>query len=330
MAQEHGAGRAKPAEVPEEYRAIFEAATDGLIINDLATGRIVEVNPALCRMHGYRRDELIGSLPTKFIHPGDHPLFTDFADTVQHGHEFRARRRDVTKDGRIFDVEVRGIQVPFRGRPHMLGVVRDITEEAAAYRLLEERVASRTHELSGLLAVAGRLASVIDLADIQRTLSQEAGGVLTRSAFSVWRLERTCLVPVTAGEGSDGIPLARLPRVGPLLEAGALVRSRGAEADGEVYAELADAGLVPAGAPGALILPLVAGGELMGVLGVTRLEPPGIHRRRSPLPRRWPARSPWRSGMWRCSGGPGQWPRPRPGRPSPATCMTRCPRRCSR
>ena len=67
----------------------------------------------------------------------------------------------------------------------MLGVVRDVTEEAAAYRLLEERVASRTHELSGLLAVAGRLASVIDLAGIQRTLSEEAAGVLPRSTFSV-------------------------------------------------------------------------------------------------------------------------------------------------
>ena len=46
MAQERGAGGAKPAaEVPEEYRAIFEAVTDGLLITDLATGRIVEVNP---------------------------------------------------------------------------------------------------------------------------------------------------------------------------------------------------------------------------------------------------------------------------------------------
>ena len=274
MAQEPGAGRAKPAEVPEEYRAIFEAVTDGLIITDLATGRIVEVNPALCRMHGYRRDELIGSLPTEFIHPGDHPLFTNFVDAIRHGHEFRARRRDVTKDGRVFDVEVRGIQVPFRGRPHMLGVVRDITEEAAAYRLLEERVAGRTRELSGLLAVARRLAAVVGPADLQRTLSPEAGGVLTRSAFSVWRLERACLVPVTAGEGSNGVPLARLPRAGPLLRAGELVRSRGAGTDGELYAELAAAGLVPAGAPGALVLPLMVAGELIGVLAVTRLGPP--------------------------------------------------------
>jgi PAS domain len=51
MAQEHGAERARPsAEVPQEYRAIFEAVTDGLVITDLAAGRIVEVNPAQCRM----------------------------------------------------------------------------------------------------------------------------------------------------------------------------------------------------------------------------------------------------------------------------------------
>jgi PAS domain S-box-containing protein len=275
MAQNRGAGWVTPpAEVPEEYRAIFEAVTNGLIISDLAGGRIVEVNPALCRMHGYQREELIGWLPTKLIHPGDHLLFADLADAIQHGHQFRARARDVTKDGRVFEVEVRGIQVPFRGRPHMLGVVRDITEEAAAYRLLEERVTGRTRELAGLLAVARCLAAVVDPADIQRTLSREAGGVLTRSALSVWRLEAGCLVPVTAGGGSEGVPLAGLPRAGRLLEAGELVRSRGAGTDGELYAELAGAGLVPAGAPGALVLPLVAAGELMGVLGVTRLGPP--------------------------------------------------------
>jgi len=275
MAQEHGAERAgQPVKVPQEYRAIFEAVTDGLVITDLVGCKIVEVNPALCRMHGYQRDELIGSPTTKLIHPGDHPLFTDFADAIQHGHEFRARRRDVTKDGRVFEVEVRGIRVPFRRKPHMLGVVRDITEEAAAYRLLEERVASRTHELSGLLAVARRLAAVLDPADIQRTLSQEAGGVLARSTFWVWRLDNDRLMPVTAGEGSDGVPLARLPRVGPLLRAGELVRSRGAGTNGELYAELASAGLVPAGARGALFLPLVAAGELVGVLGVIRQAPP--------------------------------------------------------
>ena len=84
MAQERGTGRAKPAtEVPEENRAIFYAVTDAVLITDPATGRIVEVNPALCRMHGYQRDELVGSLTTTVIHPGDHPLLADFADAIQ-------------------------------------------------------------------------------------------------------------------------------------------------------------------------------------------------------------------------------------------------------
>jgi hypothetical protein len=46
MAQQHGAERAKPAAVPEEeHQADFEAVTDGLIISDLATGRMVEATP---------------------------------------------------------------------------------------------------------------------------------------------------------------------------------------------------------------------------------------------------------------------------------------------
>jgi hypothetical protein len=53
-------------------------------------------------------------------------LFTDFADAIQHGHEFRARRRDLTKDGRVFEVEVRGIQLPLRGRPPPTGCVRQV------------------------------------------------------------------------------------------------------------------------------------------------------------------------------------------------------------
>ena len=35
-----------------QYRSIFDAANDGLVINGLETGRVVEANPAACRMHG--------------------------------------------------------------------------------------------------------------------------------------------------------------------------------------------------------------------------------------------------------------------------------------
>ena len=53
----------------QQYRDIFEATSDGLIINDLETGIVVEANPAACRMHGYSYEELIGLHPHVFIHP---------------------------------------------------------------------------------------------------------------------------------------------------------------------------------------------------------------------------------------------------------------------
>ena len=94
----------------------------------------------------------------------------------------------MTSDGRVFDVEVRGSELPFDGKPHVLGVIRDISEEAAAYRLLEERVADRTRELSGLLDVAVRLAAVVDAAQIGDVLEQEARrsypGAVSRSGSS--------------------------------------------------------------------------------------------------------------------------------------------------
>ena len=43
-----------------QYRSIFDAAIDGLIVHDLETGLVVEANPAACLMHGYTREEFIG------------------------------------------------------------------------------------------------------------------------------------------------------------------------------------------------------------------------------------------------------------------------------
>ena len=41
------------------YRRLFEAAQDGILILDAATGAITDVNPFLLRMLGYSREELV-------------------------------------------------------------------------------------------------------------------------------------------------------------------------------------------------------------------------------------------------------------------------------
>ena len=52
--------RSSTEDKEEQYRIIFETASDGMIITDIETGRVVEANPAACEMHGYTREEFIG------------------------------------------------------------------------------------------------------------------------------------------------------------------------------------------------------------------------------------------------------------------------------
>ncbi|HVF99749.1 MAG TPA: PAS domain S-box protein, partial [Chloroflexia bacterium] len=120
----------------EQYRRVFEVTTDGLVINDV-NGTVVEVNPAFYQMHGYTRDEMIGMPPTQFIDPGSHDLLREFFETVSRGERFHCQARDVRKDGTVFDVEVHGATFMYKGEPHILGVVRDITERVESERLLK-------------------------------------------------------------------------------------------------------------------------------------------------------------------------------------------------
>ena len=63
-----------------QYRAIFEATSDGLVINDPETGLVLEANPAFCRMHGY--DQMVGMHPREFTHPDTRYLFEDYVRTA--------------------------------------------------------------------------------------------------------------------------------------------------------------------------------------------------------------------------------------------------------
>ena len=42
------------------YRRLFEAAQDGILILDVDTGRITDVNPFLTQLLGYSRAEMLG------------------------------------------------------------------------------------------------------------------------------------------------------------------------------------------------------------------------------------------------------------------------------
>jgi len=124
-----------------EFRTVFEAANDAIVISDLE-GRILEINEVACRRLGYGREELLGmnandidgSPPESRV--VDRGLFHMMAGQV-----FEATSR--RKDGSPVPVEINARGFEFKGAPAILGVARDITERKRA----EAETALRAAEL---------------------------------------------------------------------------------------------------------------------------------------------------------------------------------------
>jgi two-component system nitrate/nitrite sensor histidine kinase NarX len=146
-----------------QYRSIFDAATDGLIINDLETGLVVEANPAACAMHGYTREEFIGLQLTAFIHPDSQHVFSECIRAFQSDGVFDTRTLHVCRDGSTFYAEWRGTAFTYRDRPCLLSIVRDVSERIQAEQLLHQSVETRTHEQATLLEISHTLASTLEL-----------------------------------------------------------------------------------------------------------------------------------------------------------------------
>ena len=146
-----------------QYRSIFDAAIDGLIISDLETGLVVEANPAACLMHGYAPEEFIGLQLTGFIHPDSQQAFAEYIQAFQAEDVFDIRILHIRKDGSTFYAEWRGTAFTYQGRSCLLGVVRDVSERIQAEQNLHRHVETRTHEQETLLAISHTLASTLEL-----------------------------------------------------------------------------------------------------------------------------------------------------------------------
>jgi PAS domain S-box-containing protein len=135
----------------ELYRALVEQSADGVLVSD-QTGRYVEANPAICRMLGYSRDELLAMF-TPSLSADDDPLIPEDMDVrlaeTAAGAGLLVERRYRRKDGTSLPAEVSFSQLP-DGR--LQRNIRDITERLAAEVALRE--SERT------LAEAQRIAHV--------------------------------------------------------------------------------------------------------------------------------------------------------------------------
>ena len=146
----------------EEYRNIFEAASDGLVIYDIGLDSVVEANAAACKMHGYTRQEFIGLNARACMLPESHASFSEQIRTIESGSGSEAFIVHIRKDGSPFHVEVRGSAISFRGRRCLLSVIRDVSQRIQAEKILSGQVAEHMREQATLLAISHTLASTLE------------------------------------------------------------------------------------------------------------------------------------------------------------------------
>jgi PAS domain S-box-containing protein len=115
----------------ERYHTTFNASVDGLALCT-PDGRIMDANPAFCRLHGYTREELLAAESFQFVHPDSHLRCWAFFEAASSGHSLKSEARAKRKDGTIFDAEAHGVPVHYGDEPHLLLIMRDITERKHA------------------------------------------------------------------------------------------------------------------------------------------------------------------------------------------------------
>jgi PAS domain S-box-containing protein len=146
----------------EEYRNIFEAVSDGLVIYDIGLDSVVEANPAACEMHGYTRSEFIGLNPEVFMPPESHALFKENVQAAEPGRVFESLIVHRRRDSSLFYVEVRRSAIHYRGRPCLLSVIRDVSKRIQTEKILGRQIEVQMHEQATLLAISHTLASTIE------------------------------------------------------------------------------------------------------------------------------------------------------------------------
>lgn len=112
-----------------KLHAMFDGAQDGIILADIQSKKFVDANPAICRMLGYSRTELM-TLGVYDIHPiSELPQIIDAFEELARSERNIAENTPVLrKNGQVFFADISVALTPIDGRQLLAGFFRDVTE----------------------------------------------------------------------------------------------------------------------------------------------------------------------------------------------------------
>jgi PAS domain S-box-containing protein len=149
----------KLAESEKKYRTMFQDSPDAISV--VQNHRIVDVNPAWLKLHGYKScNEVAGRDIIEVIYPADRQIQQNrrrfWPNITNDGYLIR----DIRKDGAVVDVEIFASRITVKGRDAILATIHDLTEKKKAEaekRKLEQQL-SQLEKMEAIGALASGVA----------------------------------------------------------------------------------------------------------------------------------------------------------------------------
>ncbi|MCE9616077.1 MAG: PAS domain S-box protein [Lentisphaerae bacterium] len=130
-----------PAENEGHLQAVFDGVSDGLVVADLETHRLVLANKSFCTLIGYGVEEILRMSVDDLYPPEAGGYVTDLFNRQARGEIKIAPDIPVKrKDGRVILCDVSGAPMTVSGRPCLMGSFRDATYR----RMMEHELRLKT------------------------------------------------------------------------------------------------------------------------------------------------------------------------------------------
>jgi len=122
----------------ENYKLLFEQSPDAIFIHNFR--EIVDVNTSLCKILGYRKEELIGKVSSYFMHESAlSKIKKARAVIINNGNSVsRLQVKVVKKDNSIIDIESHISLILINNKEHLRIIWKDVTEIQQTKNTLQE------------------------------------------------------------------------------------------------------------------------------------------------------------------------------------------------